>query len=230
MPARAKTEIRVLVVQHDRLYRDLLRVALSHASGIELVGVFADGADVVRAAAPMRPQVAVLDIDPSGHNGVALALRLRRAWPELGIVLLVSDRDSDLMASVPSHGLQAWSYFVNKTHHGLTALLRAIQVTHARLLDLGEIEAAKMQGPERPTAPRARLTRRQHEIFGLLARGLTNRAIADTLQLKEKTIENQLAAIYERLDPEGDRSRIHLRVWAALRFAQLSGADPLPTE
>lgn len=229
MPARVKSAIRVMIVQHDRLYRDLLSVALGHANGVEVVGVFADG-DSTRDAASLRPQVAVLDVDPRGHNGVALALRLRRAWPDLGIVMLVSDRDSDLMASVPSHGLQDWSYFVNKSLHGLTALLRAIQVTHARLLDLGDVEAARIPVPERSAPPRPSLTRRQVEIFGLLARGLTNRAIADTLQLKEKTIENQLAAIYERLDPEGDRSRIHLRVWAALRFAQLRGAGVMPTD
>lgn len=229
MPAREKSAIRVMIVQHDRLYRDLLSVALGHANGVEVVGVFADG-DSARDAASLRPQVAVLDVDPRGHNGVALALRLRRAWPDLGIVMLVSDRDSDLMASVPSHGLQEWSYFVNKSLHGLTALLRAIQVTHARLLDLGDVEAARIPVPERSAPPQPSLTRRQYEIFGLLARGLTNRAIADTLQLKEKTIENQLAAIYERLDPEGDRSRIHLRVWAALRFAQLRGAGAMPTD
>ena len=230
MSARVKSAIRVMVVQHDRLYRDLLRVALGHASGVEVVGVFADGSDLVQTAAALRPQVAVLDIDPTGHNGVALALRLRRAWPDLGIVLLGSDRDGDLMASVPSHGLQEWSYFVNKSHHGLNALLRAIQVTHARLLDLSDVEPARIQAPERAAPAHPRLTRRQHEIFGLLARGMTNRAIADTLQLKEKTIENQLAAIYERLDPEGDRSRIHLRVWAALRFAQLRGNGATPAE
>jgi DNA-binding NarL/FixJ family response regulator len=229
MPARDKSAIRVMIVQHDRLYRDLLSVALDHANGVEVVGVFADG-DSARDAASLRPQVAVLDVDPRGHNGVALALRLRRAWPDLGIVMLVSDRDSDLMASVPSHGLQDWSYFVNKSLHGLTALLRAIQVTHARLLDLGDVGPARIPVPERSAPPRPSLTRRQVEIFGLLARGLTNRAIADTLQLKEKTIENQLAAIYERLDPEGDRSRIHLRVWAALRFAQLRGAGVMPTD
>lgn len=229
MPAREKRAIRVMIVQHDRLYRDLLSVALGHANGVEVVGVFADG-DSARDAASLRPQVAVLDVDPRGHNGVALALRLRRAWPDLGIVMLVSDHDSDLMASVPSHGLQDWSYFVNKSHHGLTALLRAIQVTHARLLDLGDVGAARIPVPERSAPPQPSLTRRQVEIFGLLARGLTNRAIADTLQLKEKTIENQLAAIYERLDPEGDRSRIHLRVWAALRFAQLRGAGVTPID
>ncbi len=230
MPARRKGAIRVLIVQHDRLYRDLLNVALGQASGVEVVGDFADGSDLIRTAAALRPEVAVLDIDPIGHNGVALAQRLRRTWPDLGIVLLGSDRDRDLVASVAGGDLQTWSYFVNKSHHGLTALLRAIQVTHARLLDLGDVESGRMQAQERAAPAHPRLTKRQHEIFGLLARGLTNRAIADSLKLKEKTIENQLAAIYERLDPDGDRSRIHLRVWAAMRFAQLRALGVMPAD
>lgn len=225
MPARAKGAIRVAIVQNDALERDLLRVALDHGSGIEVVGAFADGRELIVAAAALVPHVAVLDVEPRGHNGVPLALRLRRALPDIGIVLLIDDRDSDLLASLPSHGVDQWTYMVQRAHVGLTTLLRAIQVTHARLLNLSDIDAPPLKALPRPSTELPDLTKRQHEVLGLLALGLTNKAIATTLQLKEKTVENQIAAIYQKLDPEADRSRVHPRVWAALRFTQVTRSD-----
>lgn len=221
MSTRARGAIRVAIVQHDALERDLLRVALDHNTGIEVVGAVADGAELVARAAVLAPDVAVLDVDPRGGNGVPLALKLRRALPDIGVVLLIGDHDSDLLASLPSHGVEEWTYLVQRAHVGLTTLLRAIQVTHAQLLNLSDIEAPPLTALPRLATELPGLTKRQHEVLGLLALGLTNKAIATTLQLKEKTVENQIAAIYHKLDPEADRSRVHPRVWAALRFSQV---------
>lgn len=230
MPARARGVVRVAIVQRDALERDLLRVALDHSTGIQVVGAVADGGELIAGATVLAPDVVVLDVDPAGSNGVPLALRLRRSLPDVGLVLLIGDRDSDLLGSLPSHGLDEWTYLVPRVHAGLTTLLRAIQVTHARLLNLGDIEPPPMASLPRTITALPGLTKRQHEILGLLALGLTNRAIATTLQLKEKTVENQIAAIYHKLDPGTDRSRVHPRVWAALRFTHLMRPDAQPSE
>ena len=169
------------IVQHDALERDLLRVALAHCTGIEVVGAVADGGELIAAAAVLTPDVVVLDVDPKGSNGVPLAARLRRLLPDVGLVVLIGDRDSDLLASLPSHGLDEWTYLVPRAHAGLTTLLRAIQVTHARLLNLSDIEAPPMASLPRITTTLPNLTKRQHEVFGLLALGLTNKAIANAL-------------------------------------------------
>ncbi len=234
MANRARPPVRVAIVQHDALYRDLLRIGLGHSAGVEVTGAYADGADLVRAIASTRPEVAVLDIDPIGQNGVQLGLRLRRMVPELGIVLLVGDRETGLLASVPTHGLQQWSYLVNTAQQGVTALLRAIQVTHARLLNLSDIGPYRRADSEPLVTPLPKFTKRQTEILDLLARGFTNKVIADTLHLKEKTIENQLATVYDRIDPGSDRASVHPRVRAALRFIQgragesvAAGRDPV---
>lgn len=225
MANRTRMPLRVAIVQHDALYRDLLRIGLAGSAGIEVTGTYADGEELLRDAGATPPQVVVLDIDPVGQNGVPLALKLQRLVPDLGIVFLVGDRETGLLASVPSHGLHQWSYLVNTSHQGVTALLRAIQVTHARLLNLGDIEPLRRVDP-RPAVPSLlTFTKRQLEILDLLARGFTNKVIAQTLHLKEKTIENQLAAVYERIDPGTDRTSVHPRVRAALRFMQFMGGD-----
>ncbi len=218
MSARARQPIRVVVAQPDALYRDLLRLALSQTRGIHLLGAYSRPEQLLQDAPTLTPEVAVIDVELGGRNGIQAAQRLQRLVPELGIVLLIDDRDVGIISSMPESAVRRWSYLVNRSTQNLTALLRAIQVTHARLLDIGDVAPAALSPVPGPRASFPSFTARQREILGLVAQGFTNRAIADTLQLKEKTIENQLAAIYGKFDVGGDRSFVHLRVWAALHF------------
>jgi DNA-binding NarL/FixJ family response regulator len=217
MSDRTRTQIRIAIVQHEALYRDLLGVALRSSAGIEVVGTFANGGELLRMAADLAPQVTVLDLDPAGNNGVPLALRLRRVLPDLGFVLLVDQRDATLLSSVSPENVLSWLYVVNKTTHGLSTLQRAIQVTHARLFDLEGIESDLP--PPLPALPD--ITDRQRAILDLLVQGLSNQAIARSLDVKEKSIENQLATIYAKLHPGADRALVHQRVWVALRYARV---------
>jgi DNA-binding NarL/FixJ family response regulator len=225
MNQRARTAIQIVIVQHDALLRDLLGAALRQGSGIEVIGSFADGSALVREAAELAPDVVVLDVDPAGNNGVPLALRLQRVLPEVGIVLLVDRRDAALLASVSGDGLLNWSYVVNKGTQGLTTLQRAIQVTHARLLDIGGAarerpETGTKRGPHLPA-----LTERQRTVLALLVQGFSNGAIARALGIKEKSVENQLATIYAKLYPNADRTEVHPRVWVALHYARALAAS-----
>jgi DNA-binding NarL/FixJ family response regulator len=223
MTSRSRTPIRIVVAHADALYREALYAALRAANGVEVVGTFADGAALARAAAALQPGVAILDVDLPGANGAQLALRLRRVLPDLGVVLLACPRDANLLSALPTEGLPNWMYLVNPNAHGLTTLLRAIQVTDARLIDLGSVPgpngSARLPMPQLPG-----FTARQQELLRLLIRGLTNKAIAETLEVKEKTVENQLAAIYAKVQVDADRRSLHPRVWLAMRYAQASAA------
>jgi DNA-binding NarL/FixJ family response regulator len=225
MPSRTRAPVRIVIVQPEALFRDTLRSALGQAAGIVVAGVFVDGDELLRGAADLAPHVAVLDLDAGCHNGVGLALRLKRANPDLGIVLLINSRDIGVLSALPNEALLEWCYVVNKSTVGVTALLRAIQVTHARLLNLGDIVPVRIVPDQRPSPALPDLTARQREILGLLVQGLTNKAIAQTLRLKEKTIENQLATVYGKFHLEGDRTLVHPRVWAALYFSQATRAE-----
>jgi DNA-binding NarL/FixJ family response regulator len=224
MTSRTRAPIRIVAAHADALYREALGLALRSAHGIEVVGSFADGAALAREAAYLQPGVAILDADLPGGNGAQLAIRLRRSLPDLGVVLLANGRDAGLLTALSADGMPNWMYVVNPNTHGFTTLLRAIQVTDARLIDLGAV-------PERngsPAAPRPQLpgfTARQQAVLGLLIQGLTNKAIAETLEIKEKTVENQLAGIYAKVQVDADRSSFHPRVWLALRYAQASAAE-----
>jgi two-component system, NarL family, response regulator DevR len=227
MTSRSRPPIRTVVAHADALYREALGVALRSAHGIEVVGTFADGAALIREATVLQPGVAILDVDLPGGNGAQLARRLRRSLPDLGVVLLANGRDAGLLTALASDGMPNWMYLVNPNTHGFTALLRAIQVTDVRLIDLGTSPVGNGSAP----APRPQLpgfTVRQQAVLGLLIQGLTNKAIAEALEIKEKTVENQLAGIYAKVQVDADRSSFHPRVWLALRYSQASAAEAQP--
>ncbi|CAN5721404.1 response regulator transcription factor [soil metagenome] len=216
--SQQRPPIRIVIVHRDALSRDLLRIALDRSNGITVAGVFDDAEALLAESAALAPDVAIIDIDVPGQNGIQLATKLRRIVPGVGIVLLVDERDLNLLSSADA--LQRTSYLVNTCVNGFTTLRRAIQVTHARLLDLDDVEP--IAGVQR--SPRSALpgfTPRQHEILDLVTRGLTNKAIAMALHLKEKTIENQLATIYGKFQFDGGRGTVHPRVRAAMRFIEV---------
>jgi DNA-binding NarL/FixJ family response regulator len=216
-----RERIPLMIVEDEDLYRDLLRIALSQQANLEVVGVFGDGESALAAAEELRPRVAVLDIElPGGLNGVQLGLRLRRALPELGIVLLSNHSDPEFVASLPPDVLSGWSYLQKKSVSDVAVLQRAIS---------GATTGMVMLDPNLVTGmrPRAgglleRLTPRQQEILGFIAQGYTNRAIALRLHLAEKSVENQINALYQQLEIDRNEPDIHLRVRAVLIYLQES--------
>lgn len=217
--ASNEKSIRVVIVEPECLYRDLLRGALSRLHGIEVVGDFADGDEAVRALAALRPDVAVLDVDLAKSNGIQVALAMRQQRVDLGVVLLSSQRDLGVLTSIPNNLLFRWSYLVNKTSHNVASLGGAVRMTAARLLTVSGDGA----GDDLLPASVARLSGRQWEILELVARGMTNSGIARLLGLKEKTVENQLAVVYEKLGIERERTAEHPRVKAVLRYLSTLG-------
>ena len=220
-PVGDPDRIPLVIVEDEDLYRDLLRIALSQQPNIEVVGVFGDGESALAAAAELRPRVAVLDIElPGGLNGVQLGLRLRRLMPELGIVLLSNHGDPEFVASLPADVLSGWSYLQKKSVSDVAVLQRAVS---------GATNGMVMLDPNLVTGmrPRAgglleRLTPRQQEILAFIAQGYTNRAIAARLHLAEKSVENQINALYQQLEIDRNEPDIHLRVRAVLIYLQES--------
>src|SRR5690348_1959883 len=107
----ASPSVKVVLVEDEPLYRDLLRIALTQKPDIEVLGAFSDGDSALAGIPALQPQVAILDIDlRSSMNGVQLGILLRRQMPDLGVVLLSNHGDPEFVASLPGEVLAGWSY------------------------------------------------------------------------------------------------------------------------
>ncbi len=213
-----KEKTRVMIVEDEALYRDLLSVALSQHPRLEVVGAFADGESALSAALRLRVDVAMLDIELRGAlNGIEVGMKLRRLLPAMGIVLLSNHRDPQFLASIPRGDIAGWSYLLKKSVGDLDALGRAIDGAAAGFVVL---DPQLLAGDSQRGATLGSLTSRQQDILHLIAQGFTNTAIADRLGLAEKTVENQINLLYQQLGIDRGDPTLQPRVKAALIFLE----------
>lgn len=190
--------VRVIIVEDEGLYRDLLVLSLSHHDDIEVVGSFADASSCLREALEVNPDVALLDIElPGGMNGIQLALKLRQSLPEIGIVFLSHHNNPAFFTAMQQNRLTGWSFLNKKRVASIDALQRAVTGVTSGLvvLDQDLVEAAQ----PRNGSLLSTLTPRQIDILGLIAQGYTNAAIADSLDISVRTVENHIHQMYQSL-------------------------------
>lgn len=206
-------KIRVVVVEDEGLFRELTCSALAGLDDIEVVGAFGDEASALAAVPALGPQVALTDIDlGAGGSGIRLGAALKRALPELAVVLLSNHREADFLGAPETQG---WSYLHKKSLGNLDALGAALRGAAAGLVVLDAGVAAGLQPQAAPALPEGD---RAGALLALLAQGLSNAAIAERLCLAEKSVENQLGQLYKRLGIDTSAEGIHPRVSAALAY------------
>lgn len=207
----------VILVEDESLFRDLLRMSLAQSQSIRVVADFADGESAVAAAPAVAPRVAVLDIALGGRlNGVQVGRMLRRAHPDIGIVLLSNHCDPATLAGVPDDELAGWSYLLKQSVGDVATLTRAIEGSAAGLVVIDPQLAVR--GRLKQGGAIGRLTPRQHEILALIAQGYANATIAERLGIAVKTVENQINALYGEMSIDTADASIQPRVSAALAY------------
>ena len=226
MGTGAEERIDVVVVEDEGLYRDLIRIALSQHARIEVVGAYGDAEAALAEVPKLAPRVAILDIELSGPlNGVQLGLRLRRALPKIGIVLLSNHSDPEFVSSLSPETIAGWSYLLKRSVGDVESLWRAIEGSADGMVVLDPELVSDMR--PRHNSSLARLAPSQREILGLIAQGLSNASIAQKLTLSEKSVENQINLLYQHMNIQRTTSAgTHPRVSAVLRYLQESRFAP----
>lgn len=208
--------IRVVIVEDENLYRDLLGRTLNQCSGIQVIGEFADTVEALQQIPTLEPDVAILDIQlGEGRNGIQLGLKLRERLPQLGVVLLSNYPRASVLRSVPEKTISGWSYLLKTAVTNVDMLLRAIEGAAAGLVvfDPSTTKASRYQ-----EEPLATLTAREREVLERMAQGYSNAAIARDLGLTTKTVENYVSLIFQKLEVDWDEPDIQPRVQAVLLY------------
>ena len=199
--------IRVLLVDDQDLVRAGFRMILADATDIEVVGEAADGAAAVDGARRLRPDVVVMDIRMPVLDGIAATRRIVREGDAPGarvLVLTTFDADEHVVEALRAGA----SGFLLKdvTPDGFVAAIRTVAAGEAllapsvtrRLLDRFADRLPPVS-QERHTALRD-LTERETEVLTLIARGLSNREIADRLVLAEPTVKTHVSHVLDKLE------------------------------
>lgn len=199
--------IRIAIVEDHQLYRDLLKTALDSVPSIDVVAT-AEGSTHARLLIkPGEVDVALLDIELMDGNGIGLGVALRRADPDLKIVLISAQDVLEILTTLPEGDRKHWSYLSKTSSTSLSVLVETI-LKASRGEAVIDAELLLRSKPRIGTSV-SNLTRRQFEILRLVATGLSNQGIAELLGIASNSVVNHLSAIYATLGiPEGNNARV----------------------
>lgn len=195
---------RVLICDDQEMMRVGLRMIVESQPDLTVVGEAGDGHEAVEAAVALRPDVVLLDVRMPGVDGVIAAGRIRAAVPDSRILMITTfDLDEYAFASLRA-GADGFLVKDAPAAEMLVAVRGVLRgdpmlspsVTR-RLLDRYVIAGG---GPAPASSPWVdRLTPREREVLGLVARGLTNAEIAARLHLGETTVKTHVSRILAKL-------------------------------
>jgi NarL family two-component system response regulator LiaR len=228
MTEHADRPIRVLLVDDHAVVRKGLRALFEREPGIEVVGEAADGEQAVQAVDRLRPDVILMDLEMPGIGGVEAARQMSESHPASKIVVLTSHAaEEDVFPALKAGAL---GYLLK--HSAPDDVVRAIHQAHQGETVLHPaIARMVLQELNRPPQPRQQpttdpLSGREIEVLRLLARGMSNQEIADTLVVGEATVRSHVSAILRKLQLA---SRTQAALYALREgLASLDDAD-LPT-
>ena len=211
---------KVMIVEDQGLFRNLLRTSLTSLPSMEVVGDVADGPSAIRLARDKKPHVVLMDIDlGDGLDGIEAGFEIRRYLPKVGIVLLSNHKNKAFIDRVQEGEAGGWSYLLKESIGDLEALTRALEGSASGLMVLDPLLVASLR--PKSSTPLMNLTPRQLEVLELMAGGYSNAGIAKKMVLGEKSVENYINAIYQQLLTSREQPK-HPRVTAVLLYLRNS--------
>jgi DNA-binding NarL/FixJ family response regulator len=205
--------IRVLIADDHGIVRSGLRMLLERHSDLAVVGEAGDGVEALELSQAERPDVAVLDVSMPRMTGLQAAREIRAHVPDTRVLLLSMHDDERYFLE----GLEAGAAGYVLKRAADTDLIDAVRtVAGGRTFLSDDAQRALMDewlehGATEPDDP---LTPRELEVVKLIAEAFTNRQIAETLTLSEKTVESHRANLLAKL---GMRDRVELVRYAIRR-------------
>jgi DNA-binding NarL/FixJ family response regulator len=194
--------IRVVLADDHAVVRKGIREFLEQDGDISVVAEAADGHQVFTQVAEHQPDVAVLDIQMPGMTGIEATRRIKAQFPDVRILVLTAYDDDPYIFALLQAGA---SGYILKTADS-SELVHAVRAVHRGESALDPAVAQKVVQQlttGRPLGAQAtveQLTSRETEVLRLVATGLTNKAIGQTLAISDRTVQGHLANIYGKLN------------------------------
>ena len=191
--------IRVLIADDHPVVRSGLRALIETETGMEVVGDAADGKEAIEKAGQLLPDIVLLDLMMPGVSGLEAIEGIQKYDSDIHILVLTSFDQDDLL--FPAIKTGAHGYLLKDSSP--EDLLRAIRQVSRGESSLHPTIARKLirefSGSSRETNPAVPLSTREHDVLELLALGLSNQEIANSLTISERTARKHVSNILDKL-------------------------------
>jgi two-component system response regulator NreC len=208
--------IRLLLADDHAVVRAGLRMLLSADPGVEIVGEAENGAQALRLARDLAPDVVLMDISMPDMNGIEATRRIKELCPDVAVLALTMHEDDQYFFEMLAAGA---SGYVPKraAPNDLISAIQAVQdggvflfPSVARLLVKDYLQRTEQAGN---TGQRFDvLTEREREVLTLIAQGLSNQEIADKLVISVKTVNRHRENIMAKLNLHSRVELVHYAI------------------
>lgn len=236
MTATPGSKIKILIIDDHPLFRQGIRWSLEDADDIEVVGEAENGQEAIKLTERLIPDVVLVDINLPGLNGLEVARVVKRRDPRVGIIVLSVYEDDDQLFQAIKVGAAAYSskdvnpedllHYIREVARGRYLINEAVlakpNVASRVLHQFRELAATE---DEQTSALFAPLTSREIEILDCIARGLSNKEIANELSISGQTVKNHITSILSKLQVN-DRT---MAVIYAIKKGWIRYGQPNPT-
>ncbi|MCK9485138.1 MAG: response regulator transcription factor [Dehalococcoidia bacterium] len=221
--ANVTTQIRVMIVDDHAVVRRGLADLLAERREFSVVGEAGSVQEAIQVASTTEPDVVVLDLRLPDGSGIEACREIRTARPETKVLILTSHADRNALFSAVMAGASGY-LLKDLDPQRIQDAVRTVG-EGGSLLDpqmatevLERLRSGKAAHPADDAF--ASLSPQEDRILGLIADGLTNGEIAQTLSLAEKTIKNYVSQIYSKLSVERRSQAARLATERRMRKAQ----------
>jgi two-component system response regulator DevR len=183
-----------MIVDDHEVVRLGMRAAFEAEPDLSVVGEASNGAEALAKMPVLDPQLILMDVRMEKMNGIEACREIKSHYPDVRILMITSYTDDDAVISSILAG--ASGYLLK--HVSRADLLRSIRLV-ASGHSLIDTNTAKQAMERLAQIPGSELTEREREVLTLVARGYTNKQIADTLFVSEKTARNHVSHILDKL-------------------------------
>jgi DNA-binding NarL/FixJ family response regulator len=194
--------IRVLIADDQAIARQGLQVILSIEKDIEVVGLAKDGQEAVEMVENLQPDLVLMDLKMPRLNGVQATKAIKEKFPNVSILVLTTYDLDDWVANAIRNGANGYLLKDTPPQDLITAIRGTVQGKSYVDPNVAGKVLQQMQH-SLVAAPRLELsealTERELDVLKLLATGLSNQEIAETLHLSEGTVRNYLSTLFSKL-------------------------------
>jgi len=190
---------RVLIVDDQTLFRTGLASLLTEDERVDVVGQSVDGADAVKQAIKLKPDVVLMDLKMPQLDGIEATRQIIEAVPTVKVLILTTfETDSQVIQALKAGA----SGYVLKYSSAAAIVSSIVAVMSGERVMASAVANRVLEMLTGTTTPKEfydGLTNREIEILKLLANGMANKQIAYRLKISEKTVRNHVSNTYEKL-------------------------------
>ena len=205
--------MRILLADDHGIVRGGLRLLLERQPDMEVVAEAQDGVEALELTLAHRPDVCVMDVAMPRLTGLQAAREIKAHCPDTDVLMLSMHDDERYVFEALKAGASGY-VLKREADQELLGALRAIERGESFLTNAAERSLVRDWMADDSAGPTEPLSPREQEVVKLIAEAHTNKEIAETLHLAEKTVESHRANVLRKL---GMRDRVELVRYAIRR-------------